>query len=232
MYSVRRRGSLDPDELAASLHDYVVVDVRDRSGWSGGHIPGSIHVPITNLDSDVIGDDKRSPLAVLADNDRQAEVGGRRTRTKGMGRGDDQRWGAGVARRRPVLRHQSALIPTTSAAPRTASPTMRGHGHSSSPSLVPRDYVEASGVRPRGRIACSPRTGSRCAGSTSWSARGSRIAVTLAGRPVVAVRDGDRSACSPTSVPTAARCCSTTVPVPDRRWSARTTDGRTGSTDR
>jgi rhodanese-related sulfurtransferase len=74
MYSVRRRGSLDPDELAASLHDYVVVDVRDRSGWSGGHIPGSIHVPITNLDSDVIGDDKRSPLAVLADDDRQAEV--------------------------------------------------------------------------------------------------------------------------------------------------------------
>ncbi|HEX6659949.1 MAG TPA: rhodanese-like domain-containing protein [Ilumatobacter sp.] len=74
MYSVRRRGSLDPDELAASLHDYVVVDVRDRSGWSGGHIPGSIHVPINNLDSDVIGDDKRSPLAVLADNDRQAEV--------------------------------------------------------------------------------------------------------------------------------------------------------------
>lgn len=74
MYSVRRRGSLDPDELAASLHDYVVVDVRDRSGWSGGHIPGSIHVPITNLDSDVIGDDKRSPLAVLADNDRQAEA--------------------------------------------------------------------------------------------------------------------------------------------------------------
>jgi rhodanese-related sulfurtransferase len=74
MYSVRRRGSLDPDELAASLHDYVVVDVRDRSGWSGGHIPGSIHLPITNLDGDLIGDDKRSPLAVLADNDRQAEV--------------------------------------------------------------------------------------------------------------------------------------------------------------
>src|SRR5688572_32871780 len=76
MYSVRRRGSLDPDELAASLHAYVVVDVRDRSGWSGGHIPGSIHVPITNLDSDLIGDDKRSPLSVRADHDRQAEVSG------------------------------------------------------------------------------------------------------------------------------------------------------------
>jgi rhodanese-related sulfurtransferase len=74
MYSVRRRGSLDPDELAASLRDYVVVDVRDRSGWSGGHIPGSIHIPITNLDSGLIVDDKRSPLAVLADNDRQAEA--------------------------------------------------------------------------------------------------------------------------------------------------------------
>jgi rhodanese-related sulfurtransferase len=74
MYSVRRRGSLDPDELAASLHDYVVVDVRDRSGWSGGHIPGSIHVPIKHLDAGLIGDDKRSPLAVLADNDREAEV--------------------------------------------------------------------------------------------------------------------------------------------------------------
>jgi rhodanese-related sulfurtransferase len=73
MYSVRRRGSLDPDELAASLPDYVVVDVRDRSGWSGGHIPGSIHVPITHLDG-VIVDDKRAPLAVLADNDREAEV--------------------------------------------------------------------------------------------------------------------------------------------------------------
>ena len=74
MYSVRRRGSLDPDELAASLPDYVVVDVRDRSGWSGGHIPGSIHVPINHLDSGVIVDDKRSPLAVLADNDREAEA--------------------------------------------------------------------------------------------------------------------------------------------------------------
>ena len=74
MYSVRRRGSLDPDELAASLHDYVVVDVRDRSDWSGGHIPGSIHVPINNLDVGLIVDDKRSPLAVLADDDRQAEA--------------------------------------------------------------------------------------------------------------------------------------------------------------
>lgn len=72
MYSVRRRGSVDPDELAGSLHDYVVVDVRDRSDWSGGHIPGSIHVPINNLDVGLIVDDKRSPLAVLADDDRQA----------------------------------------------------------------------------------------------------------------------------------------------------------------
>ena len=72
MHSVRRRGSLAPDELAASLRDYVVVDVRDRSGWSGGHIPGSIHVPITHLDSGLITDDKRSPLAVLAEDDRQA----------------------------------------------------------------------------------------------------------------------------------------------------------------
>jgi rhodanese-related sulfurtransferase len=74
MYSVRRRGSLDPDELAASLHDYVVVDVRDRSDWSGGHIPGSIHVPINNLDVGLIVDDKRAPLAVLAEDDRQAEA--------------------------------------------------------------------------------------------------------------------------------------------------------------
>jgi rhodanese-related sulfurtransferase len=74
MYSVRRRGSVDPDELAASLHDYVVVDVRDRSGWTGGHIPGSIHVPINHLDNGPIADDKRSPLAVLADDDRQAEA--------------------------------------------------------------------------------------------------------------------------------------------------------------
>ena len=74
MYSVRRRGSLDPDELAASLHDYVVVDVRDRADWSGGHIPGSIHVPITHLDSGLIEDDKRSPLAVLAGDDREAEA--------------------------------------------------------------------------------------------------------------------------------------------------------------
>jgi rhodanese-related sulfurtransferase len=74
MHSVRRRGSLDPDELAASLHDYVVVDVRDRSGWTGGHIPGSIHLPIHRLDSGRIADDKRAPLAVLADDDGQAEV--------------------------------------------------------------------------------------------------------------------------------------------------------------
>jgi rhodanese-related sulfurtransferase len=74
MHSVRRRGSLDPDELAASLPDYVVVDVRDRSGWRGGHIPGSIHVPINHIDSGVTADDKRAPIAVLADDDGQAEA--------------------------------------------------------------------------------------------------------------------------------------------------------------
>jgi rhodanese-related sulfurtransferase len=74
MYTVRRRGSLAPDELAASLQDYVVVDVRDRSGWTGGHIPGSIHVPTPDLDSGSIDDDKRAPLAVLAENDGEAEA--------------------------------------------------------------------------------------------------------------------------------------------------------------
>jgi rhodanese-related sulfurtransferase len=66
MHTLRRHGSLHPDELAAALADYVVIDVRDRVSWNAGHIPGSIHVEIEQLRGGWSDTDSRLPVAVLA----------------------------------------------------------------------------------------------------------------------------------------------------------------------
>ena len=45
MHTLRRRGSVPPEDVAASLRDYVIIDVRDDLDYARGHIPGSTHVP-------------------------------------------------------------------------------------------------------------------------------------------------------------------------------------------
>lgn len=75
MHTLRRRGSLHPDELAASLDGYVVLDVRERSDWVAGHIAGSIHLPLDGLDDHRWDDsDRRLPVAVVANSDDDAQI--------------------------------------------------------------------------------------------------------------------------------------------------------------
>jgi rhodanese-related sulfurtransferase len=74
VHTLQRRGSIRPDDLAASLADYVVIDVRDRSQFELGHIPGSVHVPIQRLPADWVLPDIRVPVAVLGEGDADAEA--------------------------------------------------------------------------------------------------------------------------------------------------------------
>lgn len=74
MHTLQRRGSVESDDLAAALGDYVVIDVRDRSEWEQGHIPGSAHVPIDVLRAGWAPADTRLPVAVLADAELDADM--------------------------------------------------------------------------------------------------------------------------------------------------------------
>jgi rhodanese-related sulfurtransferase len=74
MHELKRRGWVEPDDLAASLRDYVVVDIRDRVGWEGGHIPGSDHVPVDRIRGEWRRADMRLPVAVLGEADEDAEA--------------------------------------------------------------------------------------------------------------------------------------------------------------
>jgi rhodanese-related sulfurtransferase len=74
VHTLQRRGSVQPDDLGASLGDYVVVDIRDRSQFELGHIPGSAHVPIDRLHAGWVLSDVRLPVAVLGEGDADAET--------------------------------------------------------------------------------------------------------------------------------------------------------------
>jgi rhodanese-related sulfurtransferase len=73
VHTIRRRGSLEPDDLAAALRDYVVVDTRSRARWESGHIPGSIHVPVDRLRGGWYAADGHLPFAVIAESDSDAD---------------------------------------------------------------------------------------------------------------------------------------------------------------
>jgi rhodanese-related sulfurtransferase len=73
VHKLQRRGSVQPDDLAASLGDYLVIDIRDRSQFERGHIPGSTHVPIDRIDGWALSD-MRLPVAVLGEGDADTET--------------------------------------------------------------------------------------------------------------------------------------------------------------
>jgi rhodanese-related sulfurtransferase len=74
VHTLQRRGSVQPDDLAASLADYVIIDVRDRAQFEAGHIPGSAHVPLDRLHAGWVLPDVRMPVAVLGEGDADAEA--------------------------------------------------------------------------------------------------------------------------------------------------------------
>jgi hydroxyacylglutathione hydrolase len=52
-----------------------VLDVRERSEWDAGHIPGSVHVPYHDLGSPPDGLDLERPIAVICGSGQRSAVG-------------------------------------------------------------------------------------------------------------------------------------------------------------
>jgi rhodanese-related sulfurtransferase len=63
------------DELAAAWGDGVqLLDVRERSEWDAGHVPGSIHTPYHDLQQIPAEIDDSRPVAVVCNSGPRAAV--------------------------------------------------------------------------------------------------------------------------------------------------------------
>jgi rhodanese-related sulfurtransferase len=51
-----------------------VLDVRDRSEWDAGHLPGSVHVPYHDLDAIPDGLDPVRPIAAICGSGQRSAV--------------------------------------------------------------------------------------------------------------------------------------------------------------
>ena len=51
-----------------------VLDVRERSEWDTGHIPGSVHVPYHDVHEIPQGIDPRAPVAVICGSGQRSAV--------------------------------------------------------------------------------------------------------------------------------------------------------------
>ena len=52
-----------------------VLDVRERSEWERGHIPGAVHMPYHDIDAIPDGIDAAAPVAVICASGQRAAVG-------------------------------------------------------------------------------------------------------------------------------------------------------------
>jgi hydroxyacylglutathione hydrolase len=72
-----------PRLTVAELHDLVqrdrtgvqILDVRERTEWDAGHIPGSVHVPYHDLDALPEALDRGRPVAVICASGQRSAVG-------------------------------------------------------------------------------------------------------------------------------------------------------------
>ncbi len=55
--------------------DLQLLDVRERTEWEDGHIPGAVHVPYHDLDGIPEGIDRERPVAVLCASGQRSAVG-------------------------------------------------------------------------------------------------------------------------------------------------------------
>jgi glyoxylase-like metal-dependent hydrolase (beta-lactamase superfamily II)/rhodanese-related sulfurtransferase len=69
--SVRR---MTVEELHAHWDDVQVLDVRERSEWDAGHIPGSVHVPYHDVDDVPAGIDPSRPVAAICGSGQRSAV--------------------------------------------------------------------------------------------------------------------------------------------------------------
>jgi len=62
-------------DLPARAGEVQILDVRERSEWEEGHIPGSVHTPWHDIDGLPEGLDPSRPVAVLCASGQRAAVG-------------------------------------------------------------------------------------------------------------------------------------------------------------
>jgi glyoxylase-like metal-dependent hydrolase (beta-lactamase superfamily II)/rhodanese-related sulfurtransferase len=71
---VRRTPRIDVDELRRRRHEFQVLDVRERSEWDAGHIPGSLFCPYHDLHELPEGLDLERPVAVICASGQRSAV--------------------------------------------------------------------------------------------------------------------------------------------------------------
>jgi rhodanese-related sulfurtransferase len=71
---VRRTPRIDVDELRRRRDELQVLDVRERSEWDAGHIPGSLFCPYHDLDELPEGLDPEEPVAVICASGQRSAV--------------------------------------------------------------------------------------------------------------------------------------------------------------
>ena len=76
--------SIDPAVLAATLDDTLVLDVRERSEWDEGHLPGAVHLPFYRLDRVVPGLEPDAPVAIICAGGQRSMVAASILRARGF----------------------------------------------------------------------------------------------------------------------------------------------------
>ena len=77
---------IDVDALHARRDDVQVLDVRERSEWDAGHIPGSIHAPYHELTAVPDGLDPERPVAAICSSGQRSAIAASLLRRCGMER--------------------------------------------------------------------------------------------------------------------------------------------------
>jgi rhodanese-related sulfurtransferase/glyoxylase-like metal-dependent hydrolase (beta-lactamase superfamily II) len=77
---------IDVDALHARSDDVQVLDVRERSEWDAGHIPGSIHAPYHELTAVPDGLDPERPVAAICSSGQRSAIAASLLRRRGMER--------------------------------------------------------------------------------------------------------------------------------------------------
>jgi rhodanese-related sulfurtransferase/glyoxylase-like metal-dependent hydrolase (beta-lactamase superfamily II) len=77
---------IDVDALHARRDDVQVLDVRERSEWDAGHIPGSIHAPYHELSAVPDGLDPERPVAAICSSGQRSAIAASLLRRRGLER--------------------------------------------------------------------------------------------------------------------------------------------------
>lgn len=76
--------SVSPEALAADRAGVLVLDVRERSEWDEGHVPGAVHLPFYRLDRPLAGLAPDAPVAVICAGGQRSMVAASILRARGF----------------------------------------------------------------------------------------------------------------------------------------------------